>query len=67
LSDDTNLIRAQMLERRGGIMLFYLQMRWNIEGRATLDEVFAVQEEESSSAGSSRAWSPCTRSLPSAA
>jgi muconolactone D-isomerase len=31
-------------------MLFYLQMRWNIEGRATLDDVFAVQEAESSSA-----------------
>ena len=32
-------------------MLFYVQMRWNIEGRRTLDEVFAAQEEESTSAG----------------
>jgi muconolactone D-isomerase len=32
-------------------MLFYLQMRWNIEGRATLNEVFRLQEGESSSVG----------------
>jgi muconolactone D-isomerase len=30
-------------------VLFYLQMRWNIEGRATLDDVFTLQEGESSS------------------
>ena len=32
-------------------MLFYLQMRWNTEGRATLDEVFRLQEGESTSVG----------------
>jgi hypothetical protein len=48
-------------------MLFYLQLRWNIEGRATLDEVFTLQEGESSSVGNLDGLAPCTRSLASAA
>lgn len=27
-------------------MLFYVQMRWNHEGRISLDELWAVEEEE---------------------
>lgn len=31
-------------------MLFYLQMRWNIEGRISLDKVFDLEIEETASA-----------------
>ena len=31
-------------------MLFYIQMRWNIEGRLTLDAVWDLQLEESKTA-----------------
>jgi muconolactone D-isomerase len=33
-------------------MLFHIQMRWNIEGRATLDDVFALQAHEAQTVGS---------------
>jgi muconolactone delta-isomerase len=31
-------------------MIFYMQMRWNIEGRLTLDEVWDLEIEESKAA-----------------
>jgi muconolactone D-isomerase len=31
-------------------MLFYMQMRWNIEGRLTLDQVWDLEIEESAAA-----------------
>jgi muconolactone D-isomerase len=34
-------------------MLFYIQMRWNIEGRLTLDQVWDLEIEEAASAKTS--------------
>jgi hypothetical protein len=48
-------------------MLFYVQMRWNIEGRLTLDEVCDLQLKRAKQLLRQARSSACTRSPGSAA
>ncbi len=42
-------------------MIFYMQMRWNIEDRLRLDEVWDLEIEEAKAAQDGSNSSPCTR------